>query len=232
MRHNESVMKISSKITTGVEILLCGIMSLCGLLAFTSSNAYSSILKLLTSHPTLSSWLPLIVFGIIFIFGFLSVTLRSKGGGRLTWIVILFSLPSILSFNSIDILKVIGLNLTIASKLTFFQLLGLCVLIITCYLLISFMSVLKHSRRSLEKRGSSFADINHVNSQSHPVLMLAVASALVAAAIIALIAWGLESLTFDYLSYVPWTVISIGLGCILILAIYLYWLGSRRNSSP
>ena len=94
------------------------------------------------------------------------------------------------------------------------------------------MSIFKHSRKSLEKRGASTDDIENVNSQSHFMLLLVTGYAVVAATIIALLSRSLESLTFSYLIYVPWNVVLIGLGCVMILAIYIYWLGSRRNNNP
>ncbi len=214
------------------EWVLIGVMAFCGMLAFINSNAYTNLHDLISSHYSqISSYLPGIIWGFIFIFGVVSVTLLSRGGGSLTWLVALFSLTSFLSYDSINIFKVISWTPHITTKLPLWVCLWLGVLIMVSYLLLSHMNLLKRARRSLINRGASPQDMENINAKNHIIVLIAIGATLLAVALIGLISSGIEYLIEPYLDRVPWYEILIGLGCLLILAIYLYWLGARRSQT-
>jgi hypothetical protein len=93
------------------------------------------------------------------------------------------------------------------------------------------MRELKLFRLSLVKKEADNTDIEQVSVKSHQLLLLALFCALVLAALITLLAANLESWLLPYFSRLPWNVELIGLLCLLILAIYIYWLGTRHSSS-
>jgi hypothetical protein len=213
------------------EILLLGILSLCGTLALVNSNAYPLLQKLVSGQaPEILTYLPWMSWGLLFIFGFEAVILRKTGGGSFVWLVVAFSLPALLSFNGLDFPKMLGLNLAIKSQLSFYETLGLAALIMTGYILLGQMSVLKQARLNLIRRSAEMRDIGDVNLKGHLLLLMATCAALTMVIAVALLAHLIETFTVDYLSGIPWRVVSVGLGCILILAVYLYWLGSQRRS--
>ena len=225
-------MKITSITINISEWILIGLMGVCGSYAFINSNAYTLLQSPIASHyPGINPYLPDIIWSVIFLFGVQSIILRSKGGGTFTWLVVIFSLPSLLSYNSINIFNIFGLTFKAITRINFYQLLGLGILIMLGYVLLSHMSVLKQSRRSLIKRHANLVDIEEVNSQGYLFILLATAAALITVALLALIARGIEVLIFPLLSRLSWNLVLLGLGCILVLAVYLYWLGSQRHSN-
>jgi hypothetical protein len=75
-----------------IEIILVGIMSLCGTFTFVSSHLFP-----------IAFYVALIIWGALFTTGVLMVVLVSKKSGIFTWLVILLTLPAILSFDSLDL---------------------------------------------------------------------------------------------------------------------------------
>jgi hypothetical protein len=206
-------------------------MGLCGMLAFTHAGAYSWLHEQIGKHyPAIVSCLPGLIWGILFAFGFVTVILVRRGGGALTWLVVICSLPSILSFNSLDLLKIFSAESRITSDLTFWQAMSLGIAIITCYVLLSSMSVLKQSRLGLLRRQAPDDDIERINTRSHLFMLLICGISLTAALIIYFLADGIERLISGYLPHVPWYIVLISLSGILFLAVYLYWVGAHRRS--
>jgi hypothetical protein len=211
-------------------LVLIVIMSLCGTLALTNSNLYPLLNSFVNNHwPSIISKLPLVIWGVMFVFGFQSITLRNTTGEGFTWLIIILSLPSILSFNSLDIPKILGLNMAAKTQMTFYGTLGLGALIMASYVLLAQMSMFNKAHRSQIRRNVDTKDIDYCNLKSHLTLLLATGGTLLVVAIIAVIAYGVEALTSTYLADVPWSIILVSLGCIMILAVYIYWLGSQHN---
>ncbi len=91
------------------------------------------------------------------------------------------------------------------------------------------MHLFKQVQRNLTERGASPADIKSVTFNSYLVLIFTIAVALVATIAIAFLSRNLELLVLDYIRDMPWNVVFIGIGCVLLLVVYLYWLGARRR---
>jgi hypothetical protein len=214
-----------------IEWVLISLMAYCGSYCFTSSNLYVLMQSPIASHyPGLNPYLPEIIWGILFIFGFQSVILRKKGGGVFTWLVVIVSLPSILSSDSINIFNIFGLNIKAVSKINYYGLLGLGASIMVGYVLLNHMSIYKQTRLSLSRRKADIGDIEEVNTRSHFFLLIAIAATILAVTLLALLTRGLETLFLPLLNRLSWNAALIGLGCVFILAILIYWMGSQRKS--
>jgi hypothetical protein len=215
-----------------LEWALIAVIGLCSTLAFASSSTYVFLHKFLLSYyPELGRYFIAIIWGFIALIGIFSVSFRRKGGGRLTWLALIIALPSILAFDKLNIPGVLGINFELTTELAFWQVLALAAAILTAYLLLNFMRELKLVRFSLGKKGADSADIEKVAIKSHQILLLVVLGALVLTALVSLLAANLESWLLPYFSRLPWNVVLIGLFGLLILAIYIYWLGTHHSSS-
>jgi hypothetical protein len=223
-------MKNKSFVNALAEWILIGVMSLCGTLSFSHSNTCTWIQEHAIAHyPAISYWLPAIIWGVMFLLGICLVTL-ANGSGKYTWLVVLFALPSLLSFNSIDILNIIHLSLPATTTLTFIQTLVLSFTIIACYLLLNCMCIFKKERNNLKKRGAESVDIENTQYGSYIWLLALIGSTIISVTAIALLAEEFSSILSSRLAEMPWSIILAGFFCIIILAVYLYWLGLRRNS--
>jgi hypothetical protein len=223
-------MKNKSFVIALAEWILIGVMSLCGTLSFSHSNTCTCIQEHAIAHyPAISYWLPAIIWGVMFLLGICLVIL-ANGSGKYTWLVVLFALPSLLSFNSIDILNIIHLSLPATTTLTFIQTLVLSFTIIACYILLNCTCIFKKERNNLKKRGAESVDIENTQHGSYIWLLALIGSTIITVTAIALLAEGFSSILSSRLAEMPWSIILAGLFCIIILAVYLYWLGLRRNS--
>jgi len=224
-------MRIANFTIHFIEWILISLLSLCGSFSFTNSNLYVWIQSSISSHiPEIIPYLPEIIWGILFLFGLQSIILRNKGGGSFTWLVIVVSLPSILSFDTINIFKVFGLDLKAMSKINFYGLLGIGVSIVIGYVLLNHLCLFKQNRLSLIKRRADPGDIDKVNTHSYLLLLISIAVTLFLGILVALVSHSLELLILPLLNRLSWNAALIGLGCILILAVFIYWLGSQRQS--
>lgn len=158
-----------------------------------------------------------------------NITIRGQGSGGFIFFVFLLSLPSILSHNILNWLGISGLGFTLSTSLGFYEMLSLGVLIITGYTVLNRMHLLKQAQRNLTERGANPVDIESVTFNSYLVLILAIVAALITTIAIAFLSHNLELLVLDYIRDMPWNVVFIGIGCVLLLAVYLYWLGARRR---
>jgi hypothetical protein len=204
-----------------VEAALIGIMSLCAALAFVSSRISPEVPYIL-----------LIVWGALFVTGSLTISVFGKGGGVFTWLVVVSSLPSLLSFDSLDwpgLIRLDLINRLFQTDLSYYQALGLGVTGITCYLLINFMGVLKQSRRNLVRQGADPPAANSIYTRSHGVLLIFMGISLAATALILALVRGVESFSLFRLKDWSSSLFLVGLGCTLVMAVYLYWLVSRRK---
>jgi sterol desaturase/sphingolipid hydroxylase (fatty acid hydroxylase superfamily) len=92
------------------------------------------------------------------------------------------------------------------------------------------MRPLKLSRLNLKVRGADSQQVDYVNLRSHFVLLWVIISGLAAAGLILLIGWSMESLFLSQLGRLPWNALIAGLGCIIFLGVYIYWLAVRTKA--
>ena len=214
------------------EWFLISIIGLCGTVAFVSSGTYASISNYFVSHyPEIGRYLMALIWIFIAAVGVFSVSFRRKGGGRFTWLALIFALPSILSFNKLNVPALLGFDNVLTTKLEFWQTLVLAAGILTAYLSLNFMRELKITRLSLNKKRADKPDIDNWLINSHIILLLALLCTLVLSAVIALFAIRMEAWLLPYFHRLPWNIIMIGVGCLLVLAFYVYWLGTHHKSS-
>jgi hypothetical protein len=226
-------MRITNLTIHIIEWLVISLMAFCGSFSFTSSNLYVLVQSPVASNlPGINPYLPEFVWGILFLFGLQSIILRNKGGGGFTWLVVIVSLPSILSCDTLNMFNTLGIDLKAMSKINFYGLLVLGVSIVIGYLLLNNMSIFKQTRLNLIKRRADSKDIDEVNDRGHLVLFLAVGATLTVATLLILISRLLEYLLISLWDRLSLNAALVGLGCILILAGFVYWLGSQRQSGP
>ena len=212
------------------EWLLIAIIGLCGTVAFASSGAYTLLHNALIAHyPQIGRYLIAIIWGFLALIGVFSVSFRRMGGGRLTWLAVIFALPSILAFNKLNVPGLLGLDLHITTNLTFQQVMALTLGILTAYLLLNFMRELKLIRLNLGKKKADQTDIENVSVRSHQVLLITLICALVLTAIVSLIGVSVEHWLLPYFKNLAEKVVLVGAGGLLILAIFIYWLGTHHS---
>jgi len=212
------------------EIVLIAVLSGSGTYAFINSSIYSWVKNFGEASNLPLSYIPIVLWGLLSLYGMFNITLRRQGSGGFIFFVTLLSLPSILSHNTLNWLGMSGSEFTLSTSLGFYEMLVLGVLIITGYAVLNRMHLFKQTRRNLTKKGANPVDIESVTFNSCLVLILAIVAALVVTIAIAFLSRNLELLVLDYIRDMPWNVVFIGIGCVLLLAVYLYWLGTRRRS--
>jgi hypothetical protein len=223
-------MRARITIVSIAELTLIAALSGSGTYAFINSSIYSWVKNFGEAINLPLSYIPIVLWGLLSLYGVFNITLRGQGSGGFVFLVTLLSLPSILSHNILNWLGISGLEFTLSTSLGFYEVLVLGVLIITGYVVLNRMHLFKQARRNLTARGANPVDIESVTFNSYLVLILAIVAALVATIAIAFLSRNLELLVLDYIRDMPWNVVFIGIGCVLLLAVYLYWLGARRRS--
>jgi len=212
------------------ELVLITALSGIGTYAFMNSSVYSWVRNFGEVLNLPLSYVPIVIWGLLSLYGVFNITLRRQGSGGFVFFVTLLSLPSILSHNTLNWLGMSGSEFTLSTSLSFYEMLALGVLIITGYVVLNCMHLFRQARRNLTGRGANPADIESVTLSSYLVLFLAIAAALVVTIAIAFLSRNLELLVLDRIRAMPWNVVFIGIGCVLLLAVYLYWLGARRRT--
>jgi hypothetical protein len=226
-------MRISNWGFQTAEAVLIGIMSLCGTIAFTSSQIFVSFQDFaMLRFPVIVRFTPIIIGTVLFTIGVLLIMIKNKGGSFFAGLVVVFSLPSILSFDSLDLLRFFKLDLIrtqFTSNLNSNEIMAIGMVIITCYILIDFMSLLRKSRNNLSGQGADKSGTDVVYSRSHLVLLQIVVIAVIIAMLIMVFARGIELLALSSMTRLPWNLFFVGLGCITLIAVYIYWMVSRRK---
>jgi len=189
-----------------------------GTYAFINSSIYVWVKGFGEAINLPLSSIPILLWGLLSLYGVLNITLSGQGSGSFVFFVLLLSLPSILSHNILNWLGIAGAEFTLSTSLSFYEMLALGVFIITGYI------------HNLTTRGANPVDIESVTFNSYLVLVLAIVAALVVTTAITFLSRNLELLVLDYIRDMPWNVVFIGIGCVLLLAVYLYWLGARRKT--
>ncbi len=235
------------------ELALIAALSGIGTYAFVNSDTYSVVREFGAVHNyAVIYYVPAILWGLLFTFGVFNISFRGKGNGFFAWVVTLLSLPSLLSYDTINLLGIFGSEFQLSTDIIvnslgillgifgsafqfstnigFSGMLALGVLIITGYVVLNYLHLFKQARHNLTVRGASSTDIKSVVVNSHLMLLLSIVAALAATIFVAFLSRNLELLVLNYIRKMPWNVVCIGLFCIMLLAFYLYWLGARRRT--
>jgi len=208
------------------ELALIATLSGSGIYAFINSSIYNWVNGFVAG---INLPIPIILWGLLFLFGGFNITIRGQSSGGFIFFVTLLSLPSILSHNILNWLSIAGLEFTLSTGLDFYEVLALGIFIITGYVALNRMHLFRQAQRNLTVRGTDPIEIESVTFNSYLVLVLAIAAALVVTIAIAFLSRNLELMVIDHIREIPWNVVLIGVGCVLLLAGYLYWLGARRR---
>jgi hypothetical protein len=223
-------MKTKSVVISILGVALIAAMSAAGTYSFVSSGVYLQIERVIgSSYPPLTNYVPAVIWGLLSVLGVFRIIFKGSSGGGFAWLVTLLSLPSLLSFNSVNPLGIFGLEFTFQTQLSFYEALGIGILIMVGYIVLNCMSIFQQVRRNFTRRGVVSKDIEASDHQSHNLLLLVIVGVMLAVAVVALFSSGGKMVIFSYVAGLPWNIILVGLSCTLILAAYLYWLGSRRH---
>ncbi len=223
-------MRPSTAILRSSEMVLIAALGGIGAYAFLASSAYDAVRNFGEAHKiAFMPYLPLIIWGIITAFGILNIILANRGAGSFIWLVMIFSLPSLLAHNTVNWPKIFGWNFELTTSLGVNSMLALGVLTIAGYVILDYLRFFKQSGHSMAERQITPADIEDVSNFSNMALFLAVLSSLAATALVAFLAIILEKVTLGFMQRLTWNIVFIGLFCLLLIAFYLYWLFARRR---
>jgi hypothetical protein len=211
------------------EVVCVVILALCAVTAFSNSALYAGFVKLF-SKSVPAVYLSLLIFLVIMACGVFFIVLRSKGSGILTTIVTILCLPSIFSFNNIDLFKIFGSAASVTTKLTLVQMISIGSLIISVYFLLDLMHQLKLNTQRFKESEAQASDIQDVLKHQHLLAIILVGAALLFSLIITLAARGFEYLLTRNAWSWSWWIIPMALFCIAVLAVYLYWITTRKNT--
>lgn len=212
------------------ELALIGALAGTGTYAFVNSCVYVDVKRLIEAVNLPVSYIPILLWGLLSVYGLFNITIRGRGSGGFIFFVFLLALPSILSHDILNWPGIVGAEFTISTSLAFYQVLALGVFVVTGYVLLNRLHLFRQTQRSLIARGADPVEIRSVAFSSHLTLALAVVVALAVTAAIAFVSRNLELMTLGYIRHTPWNVMAIGIGCILLLSGYLYWLGAHRRT--
>jgi hypothetical protein len=212
------------------ELALIAALSGSGTYAFINSSIYIDTKGFAEAINFPVSYLPILLWGFPSLYGVFNITIRGQSSGGFIFFVFLLSLPSILSHNILDWLSIAGAEFTLSTSLGFYGVLALGVFIITGYVVLNRMHLFRQAKRSLTARGADPAEVESVTYNGYLLMVLAIIMALVVTVAIAFMSRNLELLVLNYIRDIPWNVVFIGVGCVLLLAVYLYWMGARRRT--
>jgi uncharacterized membrane protein YiaA len=182
--------------------------------------------------PGIAPYTALIIGAVLFTTGVFLIMVKNRGRGFFAALVVLVALPSIISFDSLDLFRLLKLDSVRAQFTTKFnsaEMTALGAVIITCYLLINFMSLLRKSRNDLVVQGADLTGTDGVYFKSHLGLLAITSIALTIAVLIGGLAWGIELVAHPTLTHLHWGLFVVGLVCVLLIATCIYWLVSRRK---
>lgn len=224
-------MKPYKVIIIGVELVLIAVISGAGAYAFLSSGIYGALRDYGIMHNIgFIPYLHLIIWGILTAFGIVRVVLNNKGSGSFAVLNAMFSLPSLLAYNTINWPGILHIDYKFTSSMGFGAVLATGVLIITGYIALNYLRLFRKNEESMAARRVNREHIEAVYSLSGVTLLVTLCSAVAAAIITGLLAFYLESLTLDYLRKIPWNVVFTGAFCFLLIAFYIYWFFARRRT--
>ncbi len=220
-----------SRIFIAITELVClTITSLCGMAAFTNSNLYSGINNyLIRMIPSICDHFHLIIFLSLLLPGIVLIIWKNKSPGPLTIAALVLSLPSLLSFNQIDLFKIFRSGALIASEFSLFQMLSSGLLIITAYFLLDLLNQLKLGKLQNKIHQPPSSDIQFVLNHQHIMIIIFTGSALLIGLIISGVARSLEYLISKGTPVFEWWIMPAVLAVIFLLGIYLYWITTRKN---
>jgi hypothetical protein len=221
-------MKYPRTLITVTQFCAVMVLSLCGTLSLLNSGLYASLEKGL--HNWLGSYLAWLILGLMLALGGFLVLFKNKGGGILAVIAAVLSLPSILSFNSLDLLKIVNGTSHITTHLTFTQVMATGCLIISSYFLLDLTRQVKANESRFKARGASAPDLAAVSLHQLLISIILAGSALLASLIMLAISRGFEALFSKTVLPVSWWIVPAALFCIFVLGIYLFWIATRKNA--
>jgi hypothetical protein len=212
------------------ELFCLVILDLCGVVAFSNSGIYGSLAKEL-SKIIPSIYLSSFIFLVLLALGVFFVIFRNKGSAGLVVIVGLLCLPSIFSYNNLDLFKIFGASTHITTRLTLLQMISIGSLVVCAYFLLDLLQQLKLTVLRFKDNQAPPADIQDVLSHQHLLAIILTGAALLFSLIITAVARGFEYLLSLTTWPLSWWIVPVALFCITVLGIYLYWVTTRQNST-
>jgi hypothetical protein len=211
-----------------VEFLCVAILSLSGVVSFSNSGIYGGFENALARFIP-STYLSLLILLVLFALGVFFIIVKNKGGGGLAVAVIILCLPSIVSFNNIDLLKIFGGSAQFTTKMTFLQTISIGSLIITAYFLLDLINQLKLNLARLSEQQAPPSDLRQVIQHQHLVSIILAGAALLISLLVTAVARGFEYFISRNAFILSWWIVPVALFCIFVLGIYLYWVTTRKS---
>jgi hypothetical protein len=225
----EEEMNYSRILIAVVEFFCVAILSLCGIVAFSNSGLYTGFAKSMARFVP-SAYLSFVLFLILLAFGLFYILIRNRGAGILTVAVIILSLPSIFSYNNIDLLRIFGGSGHITTRISLFQMMSIGFLIIAIYFLLDLINKLKTNSRRSRAQQTPSADFQSVSQHQFLISAIFTGGALLFCLVITAAARGFEYFISKNTLALSWWIVPVALFCILVLGIYLRWVTTRKNS--
>lgn len=117
-------------------------------------------------------------------------------------------------------------------ELNFPAALGLGLFLILGYLALSHL----HSiQKDYQAMASGEAEINEVEEVTHrniTIVWIILATSVVVAVVVAFLLRAVQPAITEYLRDYPWSVMVLGLAAVLLIAGFLYWLGTKNSTLP
>ena len=214
-----------------LQILIISILVAAATFAFATSSVFSKLV-ILSAAQIESSHLIIIVIAIMALWGFLLVLIqREPANGLFTSIALLFCLPSLMAYSSVDWFQIFGGELTVSTGLTSYQLLTLVLLILMGYVALKSITWFKKTGTALERLGHDSKQVNEIYVGEHVWGLLVLIAATLAAFAIALISYATELAIGIYIRAIPANLIIVGIICCLMIIGVVYALVTRGRTS-
>jgi len=214
-----------------LEVALLLAMSAIGAYMLTGSSfdfgARETLAKL---APALAANTPIVVGGVLFLFGVLLCEIGGLRIGLYTWLIALLMTPALLSHNGIHWLAFFGDKVRLSTTIGLNGMMALGTALILCYFIFGHLASLRRERVSMADRGAGTQDIREVTLGKYLTLGLVSAGALLFTALVAFSYRQLGTMASGWIGRIPWNIVVIGLGCLFFIALLLHWLGERRRS--
>jgi hypothetical protein len=221
---------VSGLVTKLIQIIVITLMSLGASMAFAESGFGESLQKWakMVSTPVGASF-TLIIWGFLFVIGLYTIVIRAKNAGFFAVLAILFSLPTLLTYNQINLLSFVSSDFSFDTFITFNMALVLGMVLIIGYIVLNLTQLVWHDQMNLKKRGTSQQDILFVSTRIHLFLTISIASTILIVTLLVTLSKVGSTLISDTIK--PWIIAVISLVPTLGLTIYLFWVGLGDNNS-
>jgi type III secretory pathway component EscS len=187
------------------------------------------------SLPDIGIWVFLVFAGLVAV-GTAMIFFPKIGPVPFSLLAGVASLPAILLYNTLDLgtIKYAGFQgQTYVPPQVYFPIaLALGLLIISGYLVLSYLNSLQKDYQTMIRREAEVNEVEDVTNRNLSIIWIILAISIAVAVIIAILLKVVQPVVSEYLEDYPWSIMVLGLAAILFLAGFLYWMGSKNPARP